>query len=545
MERRVVQEIQALHDLADTVWAAETLTEVLQAATDRVANLLGADRVSLITFDMPQRRVEHFVRGGGGSDRIVATVTFEELLGGLSGWVLAHGQAAVSPGGAPDTRETPEAQKRRLETNCGGILVVPLKHRDQLLGTMTAINLPHQPDFSEHDVELMSLFANYCAMVTDNARVLLDLRKAKEEAEASNRAKSEFLAIMSHELRTPLNAIIGFSHLLGLSSLDESQKDYTRAISTGGETLLTIVNNILDLARIEAGELTIEQQAFSVTACVNNALAGVTKLIDGRPLAVTSIVAPELAGYYLGDELRIRQVLNHLLDNAVKFTAGGAVTVTVLAARDRVQFEVSDTGMGIPPEKFDRLFRAFTQLDGSSTRRHGGTGLGLALCRHLVRLMGGEISLESTLGQGSRFRFELPLRKAEVETPSASPTKLKVLLVEDNLLSQVVVSKMIESLGHSVEVVEDGQSAIERCAVSSYSVVFMDLSMPGMDGFETTRRIRQAEHLRSGGPARQTIIALTAHTLSGDRERCLAAGMDAFISKPLSLDALKTHLSLL
>jgi signal transduction histidine kinase/ActR/RegA family two-component response regulator len=550
MERRILQEIQALHEIADTVWSARTTNEVLQAATDRVALLMGADQVSTITFELERRQIRDFVKGGPGSSRGVTSVEYDELESGLSGWVLQSGKAALSPKGVPDLRETPDVQARRATANSGCILVVPLRHRDQLFGTMTAINTATQPDFTVEDQELMTLFANYCAMVIDNARVLLDLRTAKEAAESSNRAKSEFLGLLSHELRTPLNAIIGFTHLLGFSELDDSQRDFTKAIGHGGEALLEVVNNILDLARIEAGQINVEDQPYQLETCFANAIVSAGPLFEAKGLKFEAYMSPTLSGYLLGDEARLRQVLINLLSNAAKFTARGSVSLSAIHDRtpgqgQQIVLEVEDTGIGIPADKIGRLFKPFSQVDGSKTREHGGTGLGLAISRSLVQLMRGEIAVDSAVGRGSVFRVSLPLRRAQAGPDAAEQgVQLRVLLVEDDALNQIVVTKMLQSLGHTVEVVPNGDGALRVCLSKPYDVVFMDLAMPSLDGLETTKRIRalEAQSTESRGPL--YILALTALTRTGDRESCLEAGMDGYLTKPLGMATLKAQLEL-
>ncbi len=390
-----------------------------------------------------------------------------------------------------------------------------------------------------------------------NERLAAELAVAVEAAQAASRAKSQFLANMSHEIRTPLNGVIGMTELLLRTPLTPAQHDYVQTARLSGDALLGLVNNVLDLSRIEAGRVEIETVPFELDALIEQVVAPLRDTALDRGLSIAVLLPSSVPRRLVGDPCRLRQVLTNLLGNAVKFTEQGRVAVRVAVEPAQVvvgdgevmlAFTVEDTGPGIPQDQQARVFDAFAQADGTTTRRYGGTGLGLAISRHLCELMGGHISVQSTVGQGSIFRFTARFARASAETapavppsPEAAETEseagpagvaARVLLVEDNRVNLLVGLGMLGRLGCTVETASTGREAVERLASERYDLVLMDCQMPDMDGFEATAAIRARE--ASGGP-RTPIVALTANAIEGDRDRCLAAGMDDYLAKPFRL----------
>jgi signal transduction histidine kinase/HPt (histidine-containing phosphotransfer) domain-containing protein len=404
--------------------------------------------------------------------------------------------------------------------------------------------------------------------ITDRKQYETNLQKSKEVAEAALRVKSDFLAMMSHEIRTPINGVLGMTELLATTSLDSEQNKFVQSIQTSGEILLTVINDILDFSKLESEKLLLEHLPIDVHGIIADTCALMSQQAESKGIGLDYQIDPQTPAYILGDPIRLRQILLNLANNAVKFTHKGAVRLAVSVSPETslqtenqvgLLFEVRDSGIGLSSDQLQKLFQPFTQASIATARQYGGTGLGLVICQKLVQMMGGKIWAESSLANGSSFFFVLPvsvtneppqsmiplerrsvLRHAKsLSTDLATQLPLHILVAEDNLINQEMVLAMLSKMGYTPLIVNDGIEALEAIKSNTFNIVFLDVQMPRLNGLETATCIVEDWAKLSNNPSRPILIAMTASAMQGDREMCLAAGMDDYISKPVSFDTLQ------
>ncbi|MBK8905655.1 MAG: response regulator [Anaerolineaceae bacterium] len=556
--RRQTTEMTLLAEIGNDILATLDLGVLLGRITAHARELLSANNCAIYLLRPEAQKLSLIACAGSIPDEVKA---FEPRLGqGIIGYVAQTGEAEIVSDTSTDPRRV-TLPNVSASSRAEKLMVAPLFSRQEVIGVMSIWRPAGEAPFDAADLHVLERLSRQASIAINNARLYEETAAARAAAVSANEAKSAFLATMSHEIRTPMNAVIGMTSLLLATEQTAEQREFTETIRRSGEMLLLLINDILDFSKIEAGQLELEERPFDLRDAVETALELIAMPAEDKGLRLSYTISPGTPPTLVGDVTRLRQILINLLSNAIKFTETGEVAVAVDAVPPatpdepfEVHFAVRDTGIGIPQDRMDRLFRSFSQVDASTTRTYGGTGLGLAICKRLCQLMGGDIAVTSEVGQGSTFAFtiraaaglalvepvsspEQPRRDSEFDSTMGQRLPLRILLADDNSTNQKLGVRLLQQLGYRADVAGNGLEVVTAVQRQPYDVVLMDVQMPVIDGLEAARQIRQM-------PLRQPyLIATTADVLMDKRSTCEAAGMNDFLSKPIRVPALMAALA--
>jgi signal transduction histidine kinase/DNA-binding NarL/FixJ family response regulator/HPt (histidine-containing phosphotransfer) domain-containing protein len=584
VQKALQQQLQRallLKQITDEIRQSLDLQEIFEIAAEEIGKAFQVSRCLIRTYEENQSKIPlkaEYIDG----DYTMPLQIKVPLKGNIHLEAVLSRDRAIATDNVDTDPLFAKTRKLCQKAQLKSILAIRTSYQGEANGLIGLHQCDYFRTWTTAEIELIEALASQLGIAIAQANLLRqerqqretlrqinqDLAIAKQEAEAANRAKSEFLATMTHELRTPMNAVIGMTQLLQNSPLTPQQQELINTIGESGEILLKIINDLLDFSKIESGKLELQSRPFNLLTCLEACLDLVRPNAEAKYLDLSYTLDPDTPTLIMGDEMRLRQILLNLLSNAVKFTPAGKIQVTVTARRLSPQYQsplspnsrpytlrftVQDTGIGIPEDGLERLFQSFSQVDSSITRDYGGTGLGLAIAQRLCELMGGRIWVETELGKGSTFSFAIivtverdlstsipapstpaPNQQPLINASFAKTLPLRILLAEDVVMNQKVALMILKRLGYSADVANNGIEVLTALHSQPYDVVFMDIQMPKLDGLETTKRIRQDWSPEK----RPRIIAMTARAMVGDREECFWVGMDDYVSKPIQLEAL-------